>query len=74
MRTEVKNFVVLMIVVLANLVDQRQFDPRSPLNGHRVCGIIFARKFDVTDAQSRVGRIVMKVIVVESKWRLSSRT
>ena len=73
MRTEVKNFIVLMIVIRVNLVDQSSFDLRSPLNGCRDYEIIISRKFNVVDTQNRIRCIVMEATVTEIKWRLNSR-
>ena len=56
-----------------NLLDQRPFDLRYPLNGHRDCEIVFSRKFDVVDAQSGIKCVAMDMTVAEIKCRLSSR-
>ena len=74
MKTEVKNFIALMIVIRVNFAGQRTFDLRSPLNGYRDFEIVFARKFDVIDMKIRLMFVAMEMIVVEIKWRLSSRT
>ena len=63
-----------MIVIRANLVDQWLFDLRYPLNIYRECEIVFARKFDVVGAQSRIRCVMMGMTVIEIMWRLSSIT
>ena len=70
MRTEVKNFIVLIIVIRVNLADQRPFDLRSPINVCRECGIVFARKFNVVYVHGRIRCVVKEEIVTKIKWRL----
>ena len=74
MRIEVKNVISLMIVIRAKLEDQMPFYLRSPFNSCRYCEIVFAIKFYVVDAQSRIRCIVMEMIVVKIKCRLIFRT
>ena len=67
MRTDIKNFIALIIVARVKLTDQRLFDLRSPLNVCRHCEIILARKFNVVDAQSLISCVVMETTMDQIK-------